>query len=181
MTVATTATVRNAYIIPYAGAPAGGAKVRKIRVANSQTLAVGDFVVLSGGLVAIAHASATASTAFCTDVFGICQDKVSNSGTGSTTYVNVAVINENTRLIGNYCDNSVTSAATGVARLITAPNLSLHLYNMAGTWVLGAMTDATIPTNAICVGEALAPQDDPATVGTVGGRIVFKVKSSIIE
>lgn len=178
--MATTATVRSAYIIPYAGAPLLGAKVRSILVNDSQTLAVGDFVILSGGKVSIAHIAATASTSFCTDVFGISQDKVIASGTGSTTKVNVQIINENTRLIGNYCDNSVTSAATGAARLVTAPGLSLHLYNMVGKWVLGAMTDATVPTNAICVGEALAPQDSDA-IGTVGGRIVFKIKSSIIE
>lgn len=177
----TIAQLKSAYIVPGKDGLLG-CKVQKMRVANNQTLAAGDFVILSGGLVTLAKGTATASTDFATDVFGITQDAVANSGTGSTTYVNVQIINENTRLIGNYLDNTVFTVATGAVRLITAPGLNLSLYNIKGTWGLGAIPDATVPTQAVAVGLAMAPQDDQTRlVGVQGGRIIFKIKSSILE
>lgn len=179
--MATSATIRNAYIVPNGDGRLLGAKVVKKLVANNQTLAKGDFVILSSGKVAIAKAAATAAADFASDVFGITQDAVANSGTGSTTYVNVQIINEDTRLIGNYC-GTTTSAATGIALAATIPGANLVLYNMAGKWVF---SPATAATEGIFVGVGIAPQDAdgyPAGGSTInGGRIIVKVKSSVIE
>lgn len=178
--MATSATIRNAYIVPNGDGRMLGAKVVKMLVADSQTLTPGDFVIVSSGKVAIAKTYATAAAGFASDVFGICQDEVS-SGSASATFANIQLITENTLLIGNYC-GTTTSAATGIAMAATIPGANLVLYNMQGKWVFSPATSAT---EGIFVGVDIAPQDSngyPVGGSLInGGRIIAKVKSSIIE
>lgn len=169
--MATTATVRTAKFLPLSGG-----KVRKIMVADSQTIAIDDFVILSSGKVAIAAAAgATAS-----DVYGVSLDKVTASGTGSTTYINVRIIDPTSRFIGNYVNGSSdTSVATAKATTTALPGVVCSLQRVAGKWVLTDKTDTSTPsTTGVAIIEALANED---IVTTAGGRLIFKIRNAITE
>lgn len=167
--MATTATMRTAKFLPMSGG-----KVRKIMVADSQTIAKNDFVILASGKVTIAAAAgATAS-----DVYGVCMDNIANSGTASATYANVLVIDQTSRFIGNYADGTTNTAVAGTRATTAAlPGLRMRLQRLAGKWCLTPQTAAS-DAGGVAICTAIANED---AVGTAGGRLIFKISDTIFE
>lgn len=161
-------------------------KIVKLLCADSQTLYKGDFVNLSSGKVAIG-VDVTDTTVALTNVYGMNMKAIANSGAGSTTYTYVLVIEPGTKFIANYVDSTVNDTttmqeATSDALPGTALPIICRGSGSARKWMVGNSTAGglvwTIAANCCAIVDSLANRD---TVGDLGGRLIFKIKNSILE